>query len=51
MLRRLLTLRFGELPEVVSDRLAAAGEAEIEEWLGRVLGARTLDEVLSGGSG
>jgi hypothetical protein len=44
-LRRLLTLKFGELPQVFSERLGRAGEAELTLWIERVLFADSLDEI------
>ena len=44
-LQRLLTKRFGPLPEAVQVRLSTASREEIERWLDRVLDAQTLDEV------
>jgi predicted transposase/invertase (TIGR01784 family) len=44
-LQRLLTKRFGPLPEAMQVRLSTASREEIERWLDRVLDAQTLDEV------
>jgi len=44
-LLRLLTRRFGTLPEPVVERLAGATSADIERWLDRILDASSLDEV------
>ncbi|WP_437739153.1 DUF4351 domain-containing protein [Sorangium sp. So ce1504] len=46
LLLRQLRARFGELPAAVVARIDAADVAELERWGERVLGARTLDEVL-----
>ncbi len=46
VLRRLLTRRFGPLPPWADDRLALAGEAELESWTDRVLEANSLEEVM-----
>ncbi|WP_437292655.1 DUF4351 domain-containing protein [Sorangium sp. So ce426] len=46
LLLRQLRARFGELPAAVVARIDAADLAELERWGERVLGARTLDEVL-----
>ncbi|WP_441285719.1 DUF4351 domain-containing protein [Sorangium sp. KYC3313] len=46
LLLRQLRARFGELPAAVVARVDAADVAELERWGERVLGARTLDEVL-----
>ena len=48
MLRRLLTLRFGALPDAAVTRLDAADVATLETWGERVLTAASLDEVLGG---
>src|SRR5262245_42090831 len=45
MLRRLLTQRFGPLPEEVEQRLHAATVQDLERWADRVLDAQRLDEV------
>ena len=46
MLIRVLRLKFGELPEEVTDRVRnLSGEAEIEAWRDRVVPASTLEEV------
>jgi predicted transposase YdaD len=45
-LRKLLTLRFGELGEATQLRIAGASEAELDRWVERVLTADTLDAVL-----
>ncbi|MBY4598587.1 Rpn family recombination-promoting nuclease/putative transposase [Ottowia caeni] len=41
----LLTRRFGPLGEVMSERVRTASSAELEQWLGNILDARTLDDV------
>jgi hypothetical protein len=45
LLRRLLTRRFGPLPEWVDDRLRRASIEELETWGDRVLDAAELAEV------
>lgn len=45
-LRKLLSLKFGQLPESASLRLAAANQTDIDRWLERVLTANSLDDVL-----
>jgi hypothetical protein len=45
MLMRLLTRRFGVLPEWVKPRLDQASTALLEAWGDRVLDAKSLDEV------
>jgi hypothetical protein len=47
-LLRLLRSRFGELPAAAVARVEAADIADIERWGERILGARTLAEVLDG---
>jgi hypothetical protein len=42
---RLLTRRFGQLPESVDMLLSQASTAELEAWGERILDAATLDEV------
>ena len=43
---RLLLLRFGELPAVVTQRVAAAEADELEGSVDRIIFAGSLDEVL-----
>lgn len=45
LLQRLLTRRFGPLPEAAQQRLATADAETLLVWGERVLEARTLDEV------
>jgi hypothetical protein len=45
MLLRQLRRRFGEVPQIVVDRVNAAELDQIEVWGDRVLTAATLDEV------
>ena len=45
ILRRLLTRRFGSLPDWAEQRLQRATAAELEEWAEQVLDAPTLDAV------
>ena len=45
LLQRLLTRRFGDLPEWVTPRLEQAGVEELEAWTDRVLDAGALEEV------
>jgi hypothetical protein len=44
-LKRLLTLKFGELPATVVARLANANEAELSRWSERMLSKDSLDSV------
>jgi hypothetical protein len=46
-LSRLLTQKFGSLPDPIVTRLRRASEAELLIWLDRVLTASTLDEVFA----
>ena len=50
LLLRQLHARFGELPAATVARIEAADMADLERWGERVLGARTLAEVLDGPS-
>jgi hypothetical protein len=44
---RLLTRRFGPLPEAVTTRVAAAGTEDLERWSDRILDAASLDDVFA----
>jgi hypothetical protein len=46
-LRKLLTLKFGELPQAIAQRLATASEPELDLFIERVLSAATLDQVIA----
>ncbi|HKY41324.1 MAG TPA: Rpn family recombination-promoting nuclease/putative transposase [Polyangiaceae bacterium] len=46
-LRKLLILKFGELSETASRRLAVASEPDLDRWIERVLSAETLDDVMA----
>jgi hypothetical protein len=46
MLTRLLTRRFGPLPDWATERLAQASREELEQWAERVLEAQRLEDVL-----
>jgi hypothetical protein len=48
VLRKLLERRFGLLSEQTLERLEAAGDQDLDQWVERVLTARTLDEVFEG---
>jgi predicted transposase/invertase (TIGR01784 family) len=45
-LRKLLTLRFGELSETTELRISSASESELDRWVERVLTADTLAAVV-----
>ena len=47
LLRRLLTLKFGPLPEGAATVLDAATEQQLETWAERVLTAASLEEILA----
>ena len=47
LLERQLTLRFGELPAWVHERLAQAPEADLAQWAERILQAPDLDDVFA----
>ncbi len=46
MLIRLMTRRFGELPDATLREIASADADTLLQWSERVLTAQTLDEVL-----
>jgi hypothetical protein len=48
IVRRLLSRRFGPLPEAVTTRVAAAGTEDLERWSDRLLDAASLDDVFAG---
>ncbi len=45
LLRKLLVRRFGVLPGWVDERLAQAGETDLETWVDRAFDAQALDDV------
>lgn len=47
MLLKLLEQKFGALENDISARVRAARPEAIEQWLGRVLEAHTLDDVFA----
>jgi predicted transposase YdaD len=47
LLLRLLTRRFGALPEAVTARVASAGHEELVRWFDRSLAAASLDDVFA----
>lgn len=48
ILTKLLTRRFGPLPDWARERLARASPSELESWAERVLVAERLEEVFEG---
>ncbi len=46
-LLRLLTRRFGTLPEAVAARVASAGADDLDQWFDRLLDAASLDEIFA----
>ena len=47
ILRRLLTRRFGALPELAEAKLSQASNETLELWADRILDAATLEEVFA----
>lgn len=47
LLERLLTKKFGALPDAVRSQLMSASDDELNEWSEAVLIAKTLGEVFS----
>jgi len=47
LLQRMLTRRFGELPDWAQKRLLQASPEQLEQWADRLLDAPTLDAVLN----
>jgi hypothetical protein len=46
-LMKLLTLKFGELPDAILQRIRAADDAHLERWTERILVAGTIDDVFA----
>ena len=46
-LRKLLSLKFGALPDTAWQRIAAASEAELDGWIERLLSADSLESLLA----
>jgi hypothetical protein len=46
LLVRLLTRKFGQVPDAVRERIDTASLEQLEIWSDRVLDAPTLDELL-----
>ena len=47
-LRKLVTLKFGPLPDWADERLSAADDAQLEAWVSRILEAGTLEALFKG---
>jgi predicted transposase YdaD len=47
LLLRLLTRRFGALPETVTAQVGNAGSEELERWADRILDAASLDDIFA----
>jgi hypothetical protein len=47
VLLRLLGQRFGELPEVVAERVGRASGDDVKRWLDRIVNAASLDDVFA----
>ena len=47
MLMKLLTKKFGPLPDAVREKLNQADRTQLELWGARILAATSLDEVLA----
>lgn len=46
LLRKLITLKFGPLPEWAEQALSHASEAQLDDWSLRILSAESLDRLL-----
>ena len=42
-----LTVKFGELPDPILQRIRAADDEHLERWAERILVARTIDDVFA----
>jgi hypothetical protein len=47
MLLLMLRARFGNLPSAIDARVQAAGSELLDQWVTRVLGAKTLEDVFA----
>lgn len=47
LLQRMLTRRFGEIPDWAQKRLLQAGPEQLEQWADRLLDASTLDALFN----
>jgi hypothetical protein len=48
LLQKLLERRFGPLPAWAGERIAAAGESELERWAESLLTSPSLEAVFAG---
>jgi hypothetical protein len=46
-LRKLITLKFGELPAWADERLIQASDAQLDVWVERILTADSLEGLLA----
>jgi len=46
-LRKLITLKFGELPAWADERLTQASDAQLDVWVARILTADSLEGLLA----
>ena len=46
-LRKLITLKFGELPAWADERLSQASDAQLDVWVARILTADSLEGLLA----
>lgn len=44
-LHLLLKQRFGNVPQAIMDRVNSSTKEDAESWMGRILGANSLDDV------
>ncbi|MCH8536959.1 MAG: hypothetical protein LAT66_04220, partial [Alkalimonas sp.] len=45
-LRKQIALKFGPIPKWADHQLASASDAQLDEWVTRILTAESLDELL-----
>ncbi|MCH8533141.1 MAG: Rpn family recombination-promoting nuclease/putative transposase [Saccharospirillum sp.] len=46
MLRKQIVLKFGDIPDWADNQMASANDAQLEEWVTRILSVSSLDELL-----
>nr|WP_242476741.1 DUF4351 domain-containing protein [Halochromatium glycolicum] len=46
-LRKLITLKFGEIPESASKRLEQATDEQLDAWVEQILSANSLDDLFT----